>query len=396
MLGPLTTLVGTNASGKSNLRDAFRFLHGIGRGYPLADVLGGHSSESGERVWNGIRGASREIAYHSSSSFTVECEFFVPEVNDDVIHTIEVDVGDQRRGPLLKAERLLLRSNNEALLTAWANEGLETDRLGCQWRDASGQMPVISWNRRKSVVSDYLNLFGDCPASHLAQHTIEEYAGIRFLEPDPEVMRESTLPGQVVLGDHGENLSSVLQSMYLNKELKNALIQWLQELTPMDASDLDFEPELSGKILVQLVEKSGIKISALSASDGTLIFLALAAAILAPSPGRTYFFEELEFGIHPARLYLLMQLFDQQLAKGQLQIITTTHSPQLLRLVPLKYREFVQLAYRSAGRQDTQIKRIVDIPDAERVLAGHDIARLHETGWMENAVSFTEGAASAA
>ncbi len=35
-LGNLTLLVGTNASGKSNLRDAFRFLHGISRGYTLA------------------------------------------------------------------------------------------------------------------------------------------------------------------------------------------------------------------------------------------------------------------------------------------------------------------------------------------------------------------------
>jgi AAA15 family ATPase/GTPase len=30
-LGPLTLLVGTNASGKSNLRDAFRFLHVVSR-----------------------------------------------------------------------------------------------------------------------------------------------------------------------------------------------------------------------------------------------------------------------------------------------------------------------------------------------------------------------------
>ena len=39
-LGPLTILVGTNASGKSNIRDAFRFLHGISRGYTLAEILG--------------------------------------------------------------------------------------------------------------------------------------------------------------------------------------------------------------------------------------------------------------------------------------------------------------------------------------------------------------------
>ncbi|MUG98777.1 AAA family ATPase [Scytonema sp. UIC 10036] len=40
ILGPLTLLVGTNASGKSNIRDAFRFLHGISRGYNLAEIMG--------------------------------------------------------------------------------------------------------------------------------------------------------------------------------------------------------------------------------------------------------------------------------------------------------------------------------------------------------------------
>ncbi|MCB2264233.1 MAG: AAA family ATPase [Candidatus Thiosymbion ectosymbiont of Robbea hypermnestra] len=37
--GPLTLIVGANASGKSNLRDALRFLHGVGLGYPLADSI---------------------------------------------------------------------------------------------------------------------------------------------------------------------------------------------------------------------------------------------------------------------------------------------------------------------------------------------------------------------
>ena len=38
-LGPFTIIVGANASGKSNIRDAFRFLHGIGRGYTLAEII---------------------------------------------------------------------------------------------------------------------------------------------------------------------------------------------------------------------------------------------------------------------------------------------------------------------------------------------------------------------
>ena len=39
-LGPFTVLIGANASGKSNIRDAFRFLHGIGMHYRLAEILG--------------------------------------------------------------------------------------------------------------------------------------------------------------------------------------------------------------------------------------------------------------------------------------------------------------------------------------------------------------------
>ena len=40
-VGPFTVIVGANASGKSNIRDAFRFLHGIGRGYSLDEIIGG-------------------------------------------------------------------------------------------------------------------------------------------------------------------------------------------------------------------------------------------------------------------------------------------------------------------------------------------------------------------
>ena len=56
-LGPFTVLIGANASGKSNIRDAFLFLHGIGRGYALAEILG-EKYVGGERVWSGIRGGA--------------------------------------------------------------------------------------------------------------------------------------------------------------------------------------------------------------------------------------------------------------------------------------------------------------------------------------------------
>ena len=65
-LGPFTILVGANASGKSNIRDAFRFLSGIGRGYTLAEIFGGKR----EAGWKPIRGAMNEIVRFDASDLS--------------------------------------------------------------------------------------------------------------------------------------------------------------------------------------------------------------------------------------------------------------------------------------------------------------------------------------
>src|SRR5436309_12687049 len=69
-LGPFTVLVGANASGKSNLRDAFRFLHGIGRGYSLAEIFG-EAFAAGEKQWSGIRGGIGEATFRGAAHFTI-------------------------------------------------------------------------------------------------------------------------------------------------------------------------------------------------------------------------------------------------------------------------------------------------------------------------------------
>ena len=69
-VGPFTVIVGANASGKSNIRDAFRFLHGIGRNYTLAEIIGGKSRSD----WEPIRGAANEIIRFGQERFSIEVE----------------------------------------------------------------------------------------------------------------------------------------------------------------------------------------------------------------------------------------------------------------------------------------------------------------------------------
>ena len=70
-VGPFTVIVGANASGKSNIRDAFRFLHGIGRGYTLAEIIGGKYGPGGQLEWAPIRGGADEIIRFGQRAFTL-------------------------------------------------------------------------------------------------------------------------------------------------------------------------------------------------------------------------------------------------------------------------------------------------------------------------------------
>lgn len=164
----------------------------------------------------------------------------------------------------------------------------------------------------------------------------------------------------------------------------------------MDAKDFVFPADPAGKILVTLVEENGQKTSAYSASDGTLRFLAMIAALLGPEPARFYFFEELENGIHPTRLHLLLQLIEQRVSQGGIQMVATTHSPQLLGLINQTTLKHASLLYRLVDKADTRIKRILDIPEARRVIEQQDLTRLHASGWLEDAVAFVEGEDAAA
>ncbi|MCC6132905.1 MAG: ATP-binding protein [Acidobacteria bacterium] len=225
----------------------------------------------------------------------------------------------------------------------------------------------------------------------MARHTISALASMRFLDLSPEAMRLPSLPGQTILGDRGENLSSVLQAICEKPELEHALTEWVRELTPLDATEFEFTPDQTGRVLLTLVEENGQRTSVYSASDGTLRFLAMIAALLGTQPARFYFFEELENGIHPTRLHLLIGLIEQKVATGSIQMVATSHSPQLLGTLSEASRSDAALIYRLPNQACARIRRIMGIPEAARVVQTRDLARLHSSGWLEDAVAFTDG-----
>ena len=410
-VGPFTVIVGANASGKSNIRDAFRFLHGIGRGYTLAEILGGKSGAD----WKPIRGAANEIVRFGQSGFSIEVGIQLEDA--DVCYLIEVGYERENNEFRITRERLTGRvrpgyagyAKEHRSFTV--NSGDRADSvptpadvypllcrlfLSIRGGDPTFQKEfdsMLETMGKPISVGEPISV--DQPSKEFLGpyilQTMAIFAGMRFLELSPERMREPALPGHTVLGDSGENLAVVLKALCSDAERKDILTAWLRELTPMDVRDLRFPHDPSGRVHLQILEGNERTVSAYSASDGTLRFLALLALLLGKRSNGLYFFEEIDTGIHPARQSLLLELIEKQAAKGGVQMITTTHAPDLLTLVNDTTFEDMSIVCRLEDSDDAIIRLVAELPNARQLRkSGSGLGGLLMEGWMETALAFTE------
>lgn len=396
-LGPFTVIVGANATGKSNIRDAFRFLHGVGRGYTLAEIIGGKYGQGGQAEWAPIRGAARELVRFDQGSFLLQVGIRIRGINYN--YTIEV-----KEDP---AARVGFRVVQEELSTKYrkiyTSHPGEDDPVSAQDEDNHLllRMEKTGEQRRYGLrvaprddqpaltqVLDFQRV-GKIHKEIVLQIS-QEFESIRFLDLVPELMRKPSFPGQTILGDNGENLPTVLQSICQDPQTEQSLYEWIRDLTPLDVERLEFlQDPITGLVQLTIREHSGNVVSAYSASDGTLRFLAMLAALLGDEPARFYFFEELDNGIHPARLKLLADLIENVTANRRTQVVTTTHSPELVAMISPETFENLSVVYRSADKDFAEIRQSGKIPRLKEVSAKQSIARLLTGGWFEDALSLS-------
>ena len=389
-VGPFTVIVGANASGKSNIRDAFRFLHGIGRGYTLAEILGGKYGGGGQVEWRPIRGAANEIIRFGQFLFSLEVGVNLNGI--ELHYLIEVsslsDRDDPQRIDKFWVLREQLISGATSVFHSYGSgEGPEIETSEEPYIAIHPDKPALTRLLLLSQEVEFLSPDDQAVAEQL--HSI--FANMRFLELSPERMREPSFPGSNILGDSGENLPTVLEAICADPKRKKTLADWLSELTPMDVADFEFPHDPSGRVHLMLCEANGRKVSAYSASDGTLRFLAMLAALLGENSKGLYFFEEIDTGIHPARQWLLLELIEKQAAKNNIQIMTTTHAPDLLTFVNDSTFENMSVVCRLEDSHDAIIRPIAELPDAKKLRkSGRGLGGLLTEGWMETALAFTE------
>lgn len=382
-VGPFTVIIGTNASGKSNIRDAFRLLHGIGKGYTLAEIIGGNRGD-----WVPIRGAGNEITRFGCEELAIHMGMHMEFSAYPIMGK-----GSSPTGPVGGAKYYIrIRRDPRTRKFSVVDEGLEirskkvySGEIFKETYVERGAPALVQLlnnpefiNSRKGYYWPYMGSIRDL---------LED---IRFFDLEPEKMRLPSFP-EGVLGNKGENLSAALQEICVDETRKSILMEWLRELTPMDVRDLQFESDASDRIHLVIVEKNGRRVSSSSASDGTLRFLAMLAALFGNDSMGLCVFEEFDNGIHPARLRLLLDLIEQQTAKGRTQVVTTTHSPDLLSMLDDRtFENSTSVVCRLEDTQNAVIRSVAGLPDIKRLCETQGLGRLFASGWIENAIAFTE------
>jgi predicted ATPase len=396
-LAPLTLFVGANASGKSNLFDALRFLQAAVSGMTLDDVLNG--DERGH--WPGIRGGAAEAARAGKSLFTIESTWelvHVDEENFDSVPlpmTVEHEIRCHTRPAIrLDAERLCSGAGEELFRT----DSVQNDHISTSWpsrlADSSqAQRKVMAGPADWSMTSVWKAL--DLPrevslvppefAAHVRGLDIE-LTQMRFLDLQPASMRGYGRSG-ADLGENGKNLSGVLHDLCSDQAQKQTFVDWLAELCAPELADIDFiRVEELGDVMAVLVEKDGTRISVRSLSDGTLRFLGTLVALFSARPHTIFVIEEIAEGLHPARIGVLVEWLQSLHRDKGIQLIATTHSPTVLRWLHEETLSDTILCARVPEHEGTVMRRLGDLPRFLEIVRDVGIEEMFTTRWLEMAL----------
>ncbi|MCY3799085.1 MAG: AAA family ATPase [Chloroflexi bacterium] len=142
--------------------------------------------------------------------------------------------------------------------------------------------------------------------------------------------------GMIHLRSDGSNIAEYLSGIREHDEdAFEGILETLQYVLPYMK---DLKPELTDVLGRQShleMSEADFKVKGWLLSTGTLRILALLALFRHPEPPPVIVIEEIENGLDPRTIHLIVEELRNLVESGRSQVIVTTHSPYLLDLLPL-------------------------------------------------------------
>ena len=384
-LGRMNLLIGTNASGKSNVLDAFRILQGVGNGFTISEILDGKPRSATSEVWEGIRGGSLNARFartEESSGVTIEAHGTLDGSQDPWVFRIA----------FMPSTGKVLQERLEVGRTIYDSAGVSRNRRGApvigvrHYPNRSDAPKDGDYDSSRPVLGQFAEYAGAEQCARRAKKVAVLLANAQHVDLHPELLQAYSQSLHVRrLGDHGENFAALVQTICQDDKAKSAYLAWLRELRPDEVDDVGTLSGAVGEPLFMLSEK-GQTFAAPILSDGTLRFAAIAAAFFQPEMPRVMTIEEIENGIHPSRLRLLVELLVSQSRSGKTQVFATTHSPTTLAWLQKTEYRTTFVCKRDEETGESTIRPLTDVPQFSDVSEKYPLSDLFAEGWLEAAL----------
>lgn len=368
----LTTLIGTNASGKSNAIEGLKILSELMTGREISSILDGSKNMD-----SGIRGGSKGCCRFQHTSFKLGC-LISCDSQWDLKYEIEIKVSDR---VIVDSEQLSLISkageeNDFLFKTQAAQKGAEDIKVAWNAK-TSDTTPYISCVRLASVISQIVTKLPQDTEqgkqiTDYSRIVIENLRNILFLDPEPSSMRSYARINDTELKVNASNLSAVLNHLCKQKEIKAALLDTMQQLPENEIVDISFSEGPLNDVILFLEEAYGNhrdKIDATRLSDGTLRCLAIFSALWSENEHGMLVIEEIDNGIHPGRAQKLMETISSVAKMRNLDVLITTHNATVLNALSKEDLQGVDVVYRDPQNGASTFISLINISRMPQLLA---------------------------
>jgi len=350
-LRPLNIVVGSNAAGKSNFLEVFRFLRD----------LAAHGLEDAVSLQGGMEYlANLKIGRRQPVSLEVTFDF-----------DLNFPVAFRRSGSLVYATvfqsnyRLSFQSAREGFaietLTDELRHTCRFETMGDKFfRKEVGQGEVIVSRQGKALRYEILppEILGDDGASLLSAAQEKPSADavvlgsgpnlfpnlpsdIGVFDFDPKLAKKaSPVTGRTSLEPDGSNLAIVLRNILQDKKQAEVFVSIFKDALPF-VDDLRVDKFADKSLLLALRERFAAQsyLPASFLSDGTLHLAALILALYFDKAALTII-EEPERNIHPHLISKVVAMMQE--ASSRKQIVATTHNPDVVKNASLEDLLFVR------------------------------------------------------
>lgn len=324
-LRPLNVLIGPNGSGKSNFIEAFELLNA------LPTSIQNHIRSGGapeDWIWKGKPRCNRAtIAAEFQRDGHPREEYQIVlglsgqrlDVDEEIFHELVPADGCDSPFDYFDIRGKSARVATKYIGSDGPSPNYESSKIERQFIKTDESI----FTQRKEAVS-YPDL-NDLATRFSAIYSFREWSFGKYGEQ--RAPQSTTLPNDVLLPD-GSNLALFLNDLeHVDYVARGRLDEYVKRFLPR------FERlstrVIGGTTLLYFHETGCLApIPAQRLSDGTLRFIAMLAALLAPKAAPIICLDEPELGLHPDAMTILAELLLETSTRTQL--VVTTHSEALL------------------------------------------------------------------